>query len=171
MLALIASEPGVRAETINQGGLMDPATLAASIAALLTPYLKKAGEDFVGEVGKYVQDQAKTLWQKLRAKLDDDPPTRVVLDEFERDPDARADAFKKRIEETVAADKPLLDEIAADLAELKRQAPHVRVVQQMREAEDIVGVKVKRVKSGTVDVSQSVGTAKKITGVEIDEIG
>jgi len=150
---------------------MDPATIAASIATLFIPYLKKAGEDFVGEAGKFVQDKAKALWIKLRARLDGDPLSKVVLDEFERDPEAHADNFRAKIEEKVAADKPLSEEIAADVTEIKRKAPYVRVVQHMKEAEDIVGVKAKRLKSGTVDVHQSVDKAKKVTGVDIDEIG
>src|SRR6185295_17379483 len=106
-----------------------------------------------------------------RARLDGDPLSKVVLDEFERDPEAHADNFRAKIEEKVAADKPLSEEIAADVTEIKRKAPYVRVVQHMKEAEDIVGVKAKRLKSGTVDVHQSVDKAKKVTGVDIDEIG
>ena len=55
---------------------MDPATLAASVAALVAPYLRKAGEEFVGEAGQYVQKKAGELWGKLRAKFDSDPRTR-----------------------------------------------------------------------------------------------
>ena len=49
---------------------MDPATIAASLVALLAPFLKKAAEEFAGEAGKgaasFVQDKAKALWQRLR---------------------------------------------------------------------------------------------------------
>jgi hypothetical protein len=150
---------------------MDPATIAASVAALLAPYLRKAGEDFVGEAGKFVQEKAKVLWQKLRAKLDGDPPAKVVLDRFEKDPEAHAGEFKATIEEKITDDKPLSDEISADVAEIKRKAPYLRVVQQMTEAEGVVGAKAKRLKSGTVDVSQVIKKAKNVTGAELDEIG
>ena len=86
---------------------MDPATIAASVAALLTPYLKKAGEEFAGEAGKFVQEKARLLWQKLRAKLDGKPPAKEVLDSFEKDPAAHADDFTETVAATVAADKPL----------------------------------------------------------------
>lgn len=150
---------------------MDPATIAASAAALLAPYLKKAGEAFVGEAGKFVHDKAKVLWQKLRAKLDGDPPAKVVLDRFEKNPDAHGDEFKAKIEEKVTADEPLGNEISADVAEIKRKAPYLRVVQQMTEAEGIVGAKAKRLKGGTIDVSQVIEKARNITGAEVDEIG
>lgn len=163
----------VRRSSMNaqQGEIMDPATIAASVAALLAPYLKKAGEDFVGEAGKFVQEKAKGLWQKLRAKLDGEPQGKVVLDQFEKDPEAHGDAFKAKVEEKVASDKVLSDEISADVAEIKRRAPYIRVVQLMNEAEDVVGVKAKRLKSGTVDVHQNIGKAKKVTGAKFDEIG
>jgi len=150
---------------------MDPATIAASVAALLTPYLKKVGEDFAGEAGKYVQEKAKGLWQKLRAKLDGDSAAREVLDRFETDPEAHAGDFRNKIEEKVASDRPLSDDIVAEVADVKRKAPYLRVVQQMKEAEDVVGAKAKRLKGGTVDVHQDIEKAKKVTGAEIDEIG
>jgi hypothetical protein len=150
---------------------MDPATIAASVAALLAPYLKKAGEDFVGEAGKFVQDKAKVLWQKLRAKLDGDPQGKIVLDNFEEDPKANGEAFTTKIEEKVASDKALSDELSADLAEIKRKAPYLRVVQEMKEAEDVVGVKGKRLKSGTADVTQKIEKGKNVTGQEWDEVG
>jgi hypothetical protein len=151
---------------------MDPATIAASVAALLAPYLKQAGEDFVGEAGKFVQGRAKVLWQKLRAKLEGEPQGKVVLDQFEKDPEAHGEEFKATLEQKMASDKTLTDEISADVAEIKRKAPYVRVVQQMNEAEDVVGVKANRLKSGTVDVHQVVkGKAKGLAGGEFGDIG
>ena len=150
---------------------MDPATIAASVAALLAPYLKQAGEDFVGEAGKFVQGRAKVLWQKLRARLEGEPQGKVVLDQFEKDPEAHSDDFKATLEQKMAQDKTLSDEVSAEVAEIKRKAPYVRVVQQMKEAEDVVGVRAKRLKSGTVDVRQVVeGRAKGLTGADVDEI-
>jgi D-alanyl-D-alanine carboxypeptidase len=149
---------------------MDPATIAASAAALLAPYLKKAAEDFVGEAGKYVQEKAKVLWQKLRSKLDGDPPAKEVLDRFEADPVAHGEAFQAKLEEKVAQDPPLSDELSSELAEIKRNAPYVRVVQKMREAEGVVGLEVKRLKRGTVVVTQEIDKAKNITGAKLDEI-
>lgn len=150
---------------------MDPATIAASVAALLAPYLKQAGEDFVGEAGKFVQGRAKVLWQKLRARLEGEPQDKVVLDRFEKDPDTHGDDFRATLEQKMASDKTLSDEISTDVSEIKRQAPYVRVVQKMTEAENVVGAKAKRLKSGTVDVGQGIDKAKNVIGAEVDEIG
>ncbi len=150
---------------------MDPATIAASVTALLAPYLKKAGEDFVGEAGKYVQERAKGLWEKIRAKLDSQPESKVVLDDFSKNPDAHGDAFKITIEKTVAANPTLATEISTEVADIKRKAPYLRVVQDMTKAEDVVGATIKRMKGGTADITQTIDTATKVKGAEIDEMG
>ena len=65
---------------------MDPVSIAAGVGALLAPYLKKAAEEFAGEAGKYVQEKAKGLWEKLRAKFESDPPAaRKVLTEAQEE--------------------------------------------------------------------------------------
>jgi hypothetical protein len=38
----------------NKRGIMDLTTIAQSIATLLVPYMKKAGEEFAGEFGTAV---------------------------------------------------------------------------------------------------------------------
>jgi hypothetical protein len=152
-------------------GIMDPATIAAGVAALLAPYLKQIGEDFVGEAGTYVREKAKGLWQRLRAKLDGDPPAKVVLDRFAENPDAYGAEFTVTLTEKIAADEPLAAEISADVAEIKRKAPYVRVVQKMTDAEGIVGARAKRLKAGTVDVSQVFEKATNVIGADLDEIG
>src|ERR1039457_4167690 len=102
---------------------MDPASIAASVVALLSPYLKETGEYFVGEAGKLIQDKAKTIWQKLRAKLDGDPSAKDLLDQSQKDPEANASAFKARVEAAVEADRPMAEEFSAGLAEIKAKAP------------------------------------------------
>jgi hypothetical protein len=150
---------------------MDPATIAAGAAALLAPYLKKAGEEFAGEAGKYVQEKARVLWQKIRAKLDGDPPAKVVLDKFEANPDAHAEEFKAKVEEKIGADKPLADQISADVADVKARAPYVRVVLNITDAERAIGVRAARLNAGTVDVTITGGTVKDAIGADIGTIG
>ena len=150
---------------------MDPVTLAASVAALVAPYLRKAGEEFVGEAGQYVQKKAGELWGKLRAKFDSDPRTKAVLDAFEADPETGSEEFKGAIEEKATSDKPWSDGLAAEVTEIKKRAPGVLVVQRMGQAERLVGVEAGRIKSGKVEVQQDVENAKDVIGVKVDEIG
>ncbi|HEY0693407.1 MAG TPA: hypothetical protein VGD71_30750 [Kribbella sp.] len=150
---------------------MDPVTIAAAVGALFAPYFKKAAEAFAGEAGKYVHGKVKGMWEKLRARVAGDPQAAAALDRFERDPDGARPEFEALVEKQAAADTALRDELAEALAEIKRQAPNVKVVQRMKEAEELVGVKARRMARGNVDVTQEVDKATKATGAEFDEIG
>jgi len=150
---------------------MDPATIAAGAAALLAPYLKKAGEDFIGEAGKYAQEKARGLWQKIRAKLDGDAPAKDVLDRFEKDPDAHGPAFQAKVEETLAADPPLARAVSAAVADVKRNAPSIRVVQNITDAEEAIALRANRMTAGTADVTVTAARVKKSIAVDIGEIG
>jgi hypothetical protein len=150
---------------------MDPVSIAAGLGALLAPYLKKAGEEFAGEAGKYVQEKAKGLWEKLRKKLEGDPPATQAMDDFEADPDGARGKFEAQVEKKAKEDSALGDELAQELAEIKRRAPYVRVVIQVDEAEKLTGVKAQRLKSGTVDAKIEGGKVGEATGADLGEIG
>ena len=149
---------------------MDPATLAAGVAALLAPLFKKAAEAFVGEAGPYVEEKAKLLWQKLRAKMEGDTSSAASLERFNADPDTHLGEFKAKVEEKIAADPALGEDLSATLADIKRKAPYVKVVQEVKEAEDVVGIETKHMKGGTADVTQKIEKGKA-TGFKCDEIG
>jgi hypothetical protein len=150
---------------------MDPVTIAAAAGALFAPYFKKAAEAFAGEAGKYVHGKVKDMWGKLRTRVAGDPQAAVTLDRFERDPDGARTEMEALVEKQAAADTALRDELAEAFAEIKRQAPNVKVVQRVKEAEEAVALKARRLARGNVDVDQEVDKAKKATAVEIDEIG
>lgn len=150
---------------------MDPVTIAAGVGALLAPYLKKAVESFAGEGGKYVFAKAKDVWEKLRGKAKGDPVAEQTLDRAERDPEGARAELEAQVEKLAAADAALRDELAAALADVKRQAPHLTIVSRVKEAEEAVALKARRLARGNVDVTQEVDKAKKVTTVEIDEIG
>ena len=154
---------------------MDPMTVAASVTALLAPYLQKAVEEFAGEVGKsaatFVQQKAGAIWRRLRSAFAGDAPAAEVLNKFEADPAAHKDTIEVQIAEKLKQDEPLMRELAAAIAEIKQAAPTIRVVQKMEEAETVVGAKARRMKQGTLDVDQQIKKGKNVTGVELDEIG
>jgi len=151
---------------------MDPVTIAAGVGALLAPYFKKGVESFAGEAGKYVFGKAKEVWEKLRAKLAGDAQAEATLDRFEHDPDGARKDLEAQVEKHAKADASLGDELAQVLAEIKRQAPHVKVVQDVQEAENLIGIEAGRVSRGTVEVDQKVGKATgTVTGGKFGDIG
>ena len=121
-----------------------------------------------GDLG---EEKAQALWQRLSAGFAGDAAAVEVLDCFAADPDAHKDEFEKKMAGKLAEDRPLRDEFAAALAEIRRAAPHIRVVQKMEEAEATVGLRAKRMSRGTAEVTQVIDKAKGTTGVDLDEIG
>lgn len=150
---------------------MDPASIAAALGTLLAPFLKKVAEDFAGEAGKYVQGRAKALWARLRSRMEGEPEAKEALDRFEADPEGGKAGFESAVGGRLAADASLRDELAAALAEIQRQAPHVTVVQRMKEAEGVTGVEARAFRRGTVEVTQEAESAKDVRGAKFDEIG
>ena len=110
--------------------------------------------------------KVKDMWEKLRARVAGDPQA-AALDRFERDPDGARTELEALVEKQAAADTALRDELAEALTEIKRQAPNVKVVQRVKEAEEAVALKARRLARGNVDVTQAVDKAKKMAAVEI----
>lgn len=150
---------------------MDPVTIAAAVGALFAPYFTRAAEAFAGEAGKHVHGKAKDMWEKLRARVGGDQQAAATLDRFEIDPDGARTELEMLVEKQAAADTTLRDELAEALAEIKREAPNVKVVQRVKEAEEAVALKARKLARGSLDVAQDVDKAKNVVGVEIDEIG
>jgi hypothetical protein len=129
----------------------------------LARYFKKAAEAFAGEAGQSVHGKVKDMWEKLRARVAGDPQAAATLDRFERDPDGARTELEALVVKQAAADAALRDK----LAEVKLQAPNVKVVQWVKEAEEAVALKARRLARGNVDVAREVGKARMMAAVEI----
>ena len=136
------------------------------IGALFAPYFKKAAEAFAGGADQYVHGKVKDMWEKLCARVAGDPQA-AALDRFERDPDGARTELQALVEKQAAADTALRDKLAEALAEIKRQAPNVKVVHRVKEAEEAVAPKARRLARGNIDVTQEAGKAGKMAAVEI----
>jgi len=151
---------------------MDPVTLAAGAIALLTPYLAKAGTEFAGEAGKAAWGLAGRLLGRLRSAVTGKPREQEALEAFSSEPADSATKTQAVLEGVLKADPELAREVEQILQEVKRLGPSVSVVQKIKEAEDVAGVRARRIRSGSVEVEQDVEKAKNVTGVQIeDDIG
>lgn len=65
---------------------MDPATIAASVIAILSPYAKEAGTELVKTAGEVAVAKAKVLFGWLKEKLSGDPVAASDLNRFEANP-------------------------------------------------------------------------------------
>lgn len=150
---------------------MDVATIAAGAAVLLTPYVKKAAEEFAGEAGRAVWGVAQRLHARLRRAFGGDDPAAEVLDRYDDEPEATQDELVGLLKERLAADPALAAEVAESLAEAKRAGSTVHVVQKVIEAERVVGAEVGRIRGDrSLRVEQDVQKSKDVLGVRIDEL-
>jgi hypothetical protein len=150
---------------------MEPVTITAGVIALLTPYVKKAAEQFAGEAGKVIWNKTQGLFEKLQARLGGDQEAENTLAQFEKDPEQGQAGLEALLKEILTKDHILRDEIAGVLTEVKRDGPQVRIVQRVKEAERLVGIEAERVARGEVEVIQEADKVQEATGGKFGVIG
>ncbi|HUC85437.1 MAG TPA: hypothetical protein VL970_09615 [Candidatus Acidoferrales bacterium] len=150
---------------------MDPALLAAGVIAALTPYAKKAAEEFAGEVGKAVFEKTKSLMGWIKTKLGGDPTAAEVVKRFEDQPDRYGPLLEDVLRERLEANPGLADELSRLVEDLKKTGPAVSVVFKMKQAEEAVGLRVKKMTRGQAHVNLEIEEGRKITGADIEELG
>jgi len=98
---------------------MDPQTLAATAVTALAPYLAKAGEKAVEEVGKKLPGFVGTMWQALIGKFTGKPAAEEAARDLVATPDD-ADtqgAFRKELRKLLDAEPAFAEELARLLAQ------------------------------------------------------
>ena len=100
---------------------MDTGALASSLTTALVPllpYLLKAGEKAAEETGKTVAAQSlewgKSLWSKLKPKVEAKPEALEAAQDIAQDPDdadAQA-ALRRQLKKLLAGDQSLAEEIS-----------------------------------------------------------
>ena len=107
---------------------MDVALLTTFLAPFV-PYLVKGAETLAAEAGRKfgedALDNAKTLWRKLRPRVEEDPAARAAAEKVaERPDDDRArGALELALEDLLRGDS----ELAREVEELWRQVPPTTV--------------------------------------------
>jgi len=150
---------------------VDFASIAATAVAALTPYLKKAAEDFAGKAGELALEKVKALFQTLKDKFSADGYMQGTLERFEKDPDKFAPAVQQVIEEAAAEDDSFARDVETLVQEIEAVGPSIKVVQKIKRAREVLGVEADDVGSGSIDVRQDIGNATKVTGVKLGKVG
>lgn len=150
---------------------MDPVSIAASVIALLTPFAKKALEEFAGKAGEVVYEKAKSLFEKLRVKLGGDALARGTLERFEKDPGTWGGPLEQVVSEKLLEDPNLTKELSELIQEIEATGPDVSVVIKMKEAKDVVGVEADEMTRGKVRVTQDIEKGERIVGVKVRRLG
>jgi hypothetical protein len=103
--------------------MIDPATLAMTVVTCLVPFFTEAGKAVAKRVGDAATDKTVQLYNFLKTKLIS-PGASEALTKLEKTPDQqnRQNLFRLTLEEALADDAQLRDELAALLERLSPEA-------------------------------------------------
>lgn len=149
---------------------MDSVAIATLALDLLVPYAKKAAESFAGEAGKTAYAKVGSLFAAIKRRFAGEVAANDTLARFEQSPERYRPFLQDVIAETLKRDAMFRDEVAQLLADIREAAPQLTILQRMKDAESVVGMKAGEMSTGQVVVEQDIGTARSVTGVEIDRI-
>lgn len=106
---------------------MDPATLAATVTALIAPYLAKLGESFMEEAGARLPDQVGRIWEMISARFHGNPAAVGAANDLAKiadDPDNQ-EAFALQLKKSLKEDEDFASELQAMLKEAQAQISNV----------------------------------------------
>ena len=103
---------------------MDPATLATTVLAILSPYLVKAGGKLAEEVGGSLPEHAGKLWAALLKKFKGKPAAEEAMTDLTKKPDDEDNqaAVRKQIKKAVEEEPDLLPVLAELLENARKEA-------------------------------------------------
>lgn len=147
---------------------MDPATIGASVVALLSPYVADAGKQIVKAVGEEGVNKTKELLQWLRQKFAADPAASEQLKDFEQNPEEIAEELEHTVATKARDDQQFMAEITTRMKELQ---PVLVIIQKYEDADGLTGLKAKRFSGRTsASVTQEGKKGRNITGGEFEDI-
>jgi hypothetical protein len=103
---------------------MDPQTIATTAVSVLSPYLAKAGEKAVEEVGKKLPEAVGRLWRSMQVRWRGKPAAEEAAKDLvaaPAEPDNQA-AFRKELRKLLETDSAFAVELVALLHHVQREA-------------------------------------------------
>jgi len=147
---------------------MDPVTLAGSVIAILTPYVTKGAKELIETVGEVAYDHAKKLLNTLKARWSGDPVASDSLARFEKKPEVHAPALQEIVEERLANDAQLREEISQTVKDI---GPKLNILVKMTKGQGVTALDAENVTRGDVNVTVDIGDGTNITGAKIKNLG
>lgn len=142
--------------------------LAASVIAMITPYLVKGGEAFASEVGKAAFNTVSDLMGRLKMWWNSDPVAEATAGAIAQDPQLNGKRLGGMLDDAFAADPSFAEDVRSLL---KAVGPDVTVIQNMKIANGVTGADVGRMVGGRIAVSQTMDEATNTTGFRSDVVG
>ncbi|GHO98506.1 hypothetical protein KSF_085540 [Reticulibacter mediterranei] len=149
---------------------MDPTIvdLVAKIMTILLPFVSKGTEEFALKVGDAAYEKAKTILEILKQKWTKDKEATESLIHFEEKPGRYQIVVEDILQEKLAKDHDLAEQIARLLREM---GPILEITQQMEEGKDVIGLRAREMRSGRIKVTQDIAKAERVTGAKLDLLG
>ncbi|MEO0843696.1 MAG: hypothetical protein AAF063_33125 [Cyanobacteria bacterium J06643_5] len=148
---------------------MELTSLVATVISVLTPFVKKGAEEFVGAVGKDTYEKAKTIFGRLKQRWAGDTEASGILTYFEKKPERYQPILEKILQEKLAEDLELAEQLNKLILGIDRLK--LEIVQKMEKGEKVTGLKAKTMNQGSAKVEQDIKDGKEILGADIENIG
>src|SRR5439155_9303105 len=117
-------------------GSMDPATIAASVITVLTPYIKDAGTEALKAAGEIALGKAKDLLSWLKERFSGDAVAAKDLSRYESNPEKFEPVLQSALEEKMQADAGFATELQRRVNEF---GSDLKVFQRIKEGKNIIG--------------------------------
>src|SRR5690348_7349270 len=142
--------------------------LAATVIAIISPYLAKGAEEFARSAGKAAFDGTKALVERLGRWWKNDPIADAAAKSLPSDPQHYGKMLGAQLEHQLTKDEAL----AKDLRSLVDQmGPSVDVIQKIEVARGVTGADIGSLISGQVRVQQDIRDAQDVVGFKADKVG
>ncbi|MCJ7443814.1 MAG: hypothetical protein MUO26_04675 [Methanotrichaceae archaeon] len=142
--------------------------LASNVVSILAPYLAKGADVFAQEAGKAAFHKTKNLLETIKKRWSGDKEARTSLELFEEKPARYESVIEDILKEKLEHD----DEFAVQLQKiLYDMEPEIEIIQKMKVGENIIGLEVNEIIGGKTRVTQEVEQAKDVVGAKIKQIG
>lgn len=147
---------------------MDYVSITTAVMAVLGPYLAKAGDGAVEELGKQGLEKGEALLKALWSRFSGKPAAETVLAAYTADPvKGRDPMFGTLVAELIQdpAFGKVLDAV------LHSNRPDVYIKQSGGEDAELTGAKIRALLSGRLSVVQEVKDGGRAVGIDVDTFG
>ena len=150
------------------GNEMHLTELASQIVETLIPYFSVGSNEFAKQAGKAAFEKIKLLWNNIKLRFTSDIDAKDKLNCFESKPDMYRDVLKAILADRMAKYKAFCNELEQLLIDIR---PQLKVIQEMKIGEQIVGIDADEISNSKVDVKQKIDDAKDVTGIQVRKLG
>jgi hypothetical protein len=154
--------------------MMDPVTmtLAANAIAVVSPLVMKGAEKLAEELGGFVAEKIKGVFNSLQARFSKNKEAADTLQRFEQNPDrSNAAAVKDFLQEELENDKDFATQLQTLLKDVKKAKPDIEVYIKNTSSKIIRGFDLGVVEGGKFKAEIEGVQGDEVVGFKADRVG